>query len=81
MAKYKTIHNLLDDKSKFRKEFAKELRAAIEDSGLTQREVAEKAGLTEVSISRYLSGARMPTVYSLMRIWKAIGRVNDEGIK
>ncbi|MCJ7571537.1 MAG: helix-turn-helix domain-containing protein [Candidatus Thermoplasmatota archaeon] len=38
-----------------RKEFAKSL---IKDHGLTQRKAAEKLGLTEASVSRYISGKR-----------------------
>jgi predicted transcriptional regulator len=38
-----------------RKEFAKSL---IKNHGLTQRKAAEKLGLTEASISRYVSGKR-----------------------
>lgn len=78
MAQYKTIFDLLDDYGEFRKEFAKELIVAIEKSGMTQREVAEKAGISEVSMSRYANGFRMPTIYNLMRIWKAMGRLSDE---
>ena len=38
-----------------RKEFAKSL---IKDHGLTQRKAAEKLGLTEAAVSRYISGKR-----------------------
>ena len=38
-----------------RKEFAKSL---IKDHGLTQRKAAEKLGLTEASVSRYISNKR-----------------------
>jgi len=38
-----------------RKEFAKSL---IKNYGFTQRQAAEKLGLTEASISRYISGKR-----------------------
>jgi predicted transcriptional regulator len=38
-----------------RRELAKTL---IEDFGLTQKEVAEKLGLTEAAVSRYVSGQR-----------------------
>ena len=32
----------------------------IEKNGLTQRELAEKIGVTEVSMSRYIRGERVP---------------------
>ena len=38
-----------------RREYAKQL---IENFGLTQKEVAEKLGLTEAAVSRYISGKR-----------------------
>jgi uncharacterized protein len=38
-----------------RKEFAKSL---IKNHGLTQRKAAEKLGLTEAAVSRYISGKR-----------------------
>lgn len=38
-----------------RKEFAKNL---IENHGLTQRKVANKLGITEAAVSRYVSGKR-----------------------
>lgn len=38
-----------------RKEFAKDL---IENHGLSQRETAEKLGVTEAAVSRYVSGKR-----------------------
>ncbi|MFW6122173.1 MAG: transcriptional regulator [Petrotogales bacterium] len=38
-----------------RKEFAKDL---IENHGLTQKETANKLGITEAAVSRYISGKR-----------------------
>ncbi|UCF49025.1 MAG: helix-turn-helix domain-containing protein [Thermoplasmatales archaeon] len=38
-----------------RKEFAKNL---IENNGLNQKEVADKLGITESAVSRYISGKR-----------------------
>ena len=32
----------------------------LKKSGLTQRELANKVGVTEVSMSRYVSGGRIP---------------------
>lgn len=78
MAKYKTIFDLLDDEDAFRDEFARELRIAIKASGMTQQSVADKAGLTDVSMSRYVNGARMPTIFNLMKIWRALGRLHNE---
>lgn len=32
----------------------------LKQNGMTQRELANQIGVTETSISRYISGARMP---------------------
>lgn len=41
-------------------DFPRCLRYAIEKSGMSQRDLAAKIGVTEVSMSRYLSGDRTP---------------------
>ena len=41
--------------------------------GWSQRRLAEEIGITEVTLSRYMSGTRQPTVYSLLRISRAFG--------
>lgn len=40
--------------------FTTRLNKAVKNSGLSQHEIAEKCGTTDVSISRYLNGSRMP---------------------
>ena len=41
--------------------------------GWTQRRLAEEIGITEVTLSRYMSGTRQPTVYSLLRMSRVLG--------
>lgn len=43
-------------------EFAKKLKIAIAERGMTQGELAEKSGVTEASISRYVNGGRTPNL-------------------
>ena len=52
-----------------------------EDTGISHRELAEKAGLTEVSVSRYVHGTRTPSFYNAYKIMKAlnIGVVDFRG--
>lgn len=40
---------------------------------ITQRELASRVGLTEVTMSRYINGLRQPTAYALYRISRALG--------
>lgn len=36
------------------------IKGLLKKRGLTQKELAEKVGVTEVSVSRYISGERTP---------------------
>ena len=42
--------------------FIKKLSILLEENNTTQRELAEKINVTEVTISRYLSGERSPRI-------------------
>lgn len=42
--------------------FPRKLNKAIKDACLTQNAVAEKAGISEVTISRYCSGLQVPNI-------------------
>ena len=44
----------------------------------TQRRLAEEIGLTEVTISRYMNGARQPTAYALLRMSRVLGCTMDD---
>ena len=48
--------------------FIKNLSALLEEEDITQRELAEKIGVTEVTISRYLSGERSPRIEIVSKI-------------
>jgi transcriptional regulator with XRE-family HTH domain len=43
------------------------------EAGITQRELAERLGLTQPTIAAYESGRRQPTVPALMRLLGAAG--------
>jgi len=49
------------------------LRAARAQSALSQRELAERAGTTQASISRIERGLEQPTLARLARILGALG--------
>lgn len=45
----------------------------LNKKGITQRELAEKIGVNEVSISRYVNGERIPKVTTGIQIAQALG--------
>lgn len=61
------------------------LREEMDRRGMTQRDLAEKAGVTEVSISRYVHGERMPRYAILKSIARALGTtpgyLTEDGVK
>ncbi|MDE2571939.1 MAG: 3,4-dihydroxy-2-butanone-4-phosphate synthase, partial [bacterium] len=53
-------------------EFARALRGAMEDAGMTAVLLAQQTGLTEAAISYYLSGRRQPSYPSLRKLTAAL---------
>ena len=49
----------------------------LKQSGLTQRELADKVGITEVSLSRYISGNRTPKGPVIANIANALHTTSD----
>lgn len=49
------------------------IKAAMELNGWTQRELANKLGVTQVTISRYITGLREPKIPTIMKLSKALG--------
>jgi len=49
----------------------------LHDKGMTQRELAEMAGIHEVSISRYVNDGRQPMPIALGQIAKVLGVTTD----
>lgn len=50
----------------------KRIRKKLEEKKMSQKELAEKVGVTEVSMSRYLNGERVMSSYVLARMAKAL---------
>ena len=48
--------------------FIKKLSILLEEKNITQRELADKINVTEVTISRYLSGERSPRIEIVNKI-------------
>lgn len=53
--------------------FGRRLEAALRIKKMTQRDLAEKVGTTEVTISRYVNGSRCPNAYMVVLLAKALG--------
>lgn len=54
------------------KAFAARFRLAVERSGFTQVQIADLANVTEVSISRYVNGERIPHPILIGRLCEAM---------
>lgn len=52
--------------------FNEQLRAVLKQKGMTQKLLAEKAGITESAISHYLAGDRFPRSRTIARIAGAL---------
>lgn len=54
-------------------EMGKRISELAQKRNMTQKELAEKAGVTEVSMSRYVNGLRKPQGLHLINIARALG--------
>lgn len=48
--------------------FADNLRDAMKDVGISQRQLAKEANITEAALSRYLNKQRMPNMRTFMNL-------------
>lgn len=62
----------MNDKNKEYLVLSERIKEQLEKQNMTQRELADKTGMTEVSISRYVSGQRMPNGVHIVKIAKAL---------
>ena len=60
-------------KDEYDKAFGEHLKSLLEEKGMTQKELARKTGVTEASVSRYISGQRFPRITQAYRMAWAIG--------
>lgn len=58
-------------------DFVNRLNTTLEEKGMTQRELAEKTGMPEGTISRYCSGKRVPNAMQILTIAKALNVKTD----
>lgn len=57
--------------------FTKRLNEMIKEKGISQRELADRAHVTEVSMSRYVNGARPPRIDAMGRMEQALDTTMD----
>lgn len=60
-----------------REAFNERLSELIHSRNLTQKELANKAGVTEAAMSHYLKGDRFPRASVLARIAESLGTTSD----
>ena len=49
--------------------FSGNLKSLLDETGMTQQELANKTGLSKATISKYLNGQVMPSVAALVNIY------------
>ena len=59
------------------KEFGDRLQGLLRDQGVTQKDLANRIGTTEATISRYVSGDREPKADVLANIATALHTTSD----
>lgn len=60
--------NGFTDEERWLNEFGRRLKKKMYMRGITQTEVAERCGVTQATVSKYLSGRSMPSAYAIKQI-------------
>ena len=55
------------------RQFSERLREEMEGCGMTQKDLAHEAGLSEPTISHYLNAQRLPSIKSIVNICFVLG--------
>ena len=83
----RVVESISPDKRKFVKrqgEFAAKIDELLEQTGMTQRELAEKLGKQESYVSKILAGWSNPTLKTIVEFEVALGKdfidFNNKGI-
>ena len=80
---HKTIRRLPRDRNnmtedEFRNEFGIRLRKYIERKHISQAELSDRTGISEVCISKYINGTRTPSFYMADKIARALDCSTEE---
>lgn len=73
LAEFERRENMSTEKNTFNKRLEQLLKARK----MTQKELAEKAGVTEAAMSHYIKGDRIPRSAVLARISKVLGTTSE----
>ena len=57
--------------------FSERVKLQLEKNNISQRELAEKTGITEATISRYISSKRIPKATEILKIAKVLNCTSD----
>lgn len=60
---------------------SKRISELLKSKGMTQRELAEAIGATNATVSRYITGKRMPHATNMMRIAQVFGVTMEDLMK
>lgn len=55
------------------RQFGERLREEMEGCGMTQKDLAHEAGLSESALSQYLNAQRLPSIKSIVNICFVLG--------
>jgi transcriptional regulator with XRE-family HTH domain len=55
----------------------KNLKLILEIKGLSQKDLSEKTGITQATISRYINGSRLPSAESIITICEELNISSD----
>ena len=58
-------------------EFGERLKIALVTSGMSQKELADKMGMTQGAISRYFNGEREPDIANLIKLCNILHTSSD----
>jgi HTH-type transcriptional regulator / antitoxin HipB len=61
------------EQARLRFELAEAVRSRREELGLSQRQLAERAGMTQPGVARFEAGGTTPTIPVLERLARALG--------
>ena len=73
---YDSVHELTDEQEK--QEFARRLRIMMKRKYISQEQLAELVGTSQIMISRYMNGKTLPNVLIIRKIVKVLDCSMDD---
>ena len=72
------MRGIHDEELVWRKKFGNKLKRLIHKKDMTQGEFAEELGVIDTTISKYITGERMPSPYRIQQIVNVLDcNIND----